>query len=456
MRVRASQPRHASILQAAADGHIESIQSASDEDLKTAICLSGCTVLHYAAGNNRIQVLEYLLTQRLWNANIAVEPQHKAHGRAPLHYACRNGCLEAVQYLIHQHNANANIRAKHGVTPLQMAVWRVHLSVAQYLVLDCQVDPFQTNDFECGLVHWLGIAPLDRAGEGGERLMEMARWLVQLTSPTANGSMDFHTRQRQGHSILHKAVWQGHEEFVQYLHEHHDIWDDEQDMAGNFAADLADMANTCKHARIAKYLREHCSKQRAESCRVLKLTLEQARDPVLVKKAYRMAAKQCHPDRQQQQQQLLESSEEFHSITQAYRHLIEEKGVGKQCNPAHSLNLMLQLNQADHGKNNEPTTIIDDDSNFFKARLTAALLEYGDEGVDLSNVKKKWKQVWPCIPFPKPTNGKSMALSDYLQKHAGDVITIQPDEKGCLRVYSKSISREQVHGTAQHEKIKNR
>lgn len=41
-----------------------------------------------------------------------------------------------------------------------------------------------------------------------------------------------------------------------------------------------------------------------------------------------------------------------------------------------------------------------DDSSFFKARLVAVLLEYGDKGIDLSNVKKKWKQVWPKIPFP--------------------------------------------------------
>ena len=42
----------------------------------------------------------------------------------------------------------------------------------------------------------------------------------------------------------------------------------------------------------------------------------------------------------------------------------------------------------------------EEDDSFFKARLVAVLLEYGDKGIDLSNVKKKWKQVWPEVPFP--------------------------------------------------------
>jgi hypothetical protein len=80
----------------------------------------------------------------------------------------------------------------------------------------------------------------------------------------------------------------------------------------------------------------------------------------------------------------------------------------------------------------------------FKARLIAVLLEYGDQGLDLSNVQKKWKQVWPTVVFPKPTSGKSMSLSAYLLEHAGDCIRLQADAKGCVRVYASGVSRAQV------------
>eukprot|EP00536_Pseudo-nitzschia_multiseries_P017195 jgi/Psemu1/314126/fgenesh1_kg.1423_\ len=87
----------------------------------------------------------------------------------------------------------------------------------------------------------------------------------------------------------------------------------------------------------------------------------------------------------------------------------------------------------------------DEDVSFFKARLVAVLLEYGDKGIDLSNVKKKWKQVWPSVPFPSHehrhananantnANGndepkakpKAMTTADLLLRLAGDVIRFE-------------------------------
>ena len=146
-------------------------------------------------------------------------------------------------------------------------------------------------------------------------------------------------------------------------------------------------------------------------------------------------------------------------------------------NPAHSLNRMLRyvnsvgsvsvnvndnkndenVNDDDEKKDNKndadnvDVDSDDDDSSssssFFKARLIAVLLEYGDKGIDLSNVKKKWKQVWPKIPFPsqqqqqhqQDNDGKNdndydqknkvitttIPLVDLLLQKAGDVIRIE-------------------------------
>lgn len=57
----------------------------------------------------------------------------KARGRSPLHYACRNGGLEAAQLLV-ELGANVDIRAKHGVSPFQLAVWQNNLEICRWLV----------------------------------------------------------------------------------------------------------------------------------------------------------------------------------------------------------------------------------------------------------------------------------------------------------------------------------
>ena len=49
--------------------------------------------------------------------------------------------------------------------------------------------------------------------------------------------------------------------------------------------------------------------------------------------------------------------------------------------------------------NEKSSSASTDDDNLFQARLLAVLLEYGDKGLDLSNIAKKWNQVWPDVPL---------------------------------------------------------
>ena len=522
--------------------------------LQEAVCVSGCTLLHWAAGSNQVDVLEYLLSEsrseeddggesptsvggaifsdhdddndgrlQFRAVDLPVTKCKKSLGRTPLHYACRNGCLEAVRWLVLVGGASIGVQAKQGVTPFQLAVWQNRLEICVFLTEtaktkttmglegdNCCFDPAKDfNDFGCGAVHWLGIAPESRANcnrgsnsnsdnsgnndnndekdddslyNDGRDLLPLARWLASLPG------MDFDARQRQNHTALHKASWGGHMALVDYLHEEHDMWDDIVDDAGNYAASLADMAHTPKHSKIADYLRRHCSRKRAESLLILGLNgggdnTELGKDEI--RKAYLAKARQLHPDR------LVSTSTPagnpsigngndalgevtagetvaaarndnegenanaapttvvtFDALRKAYLHLTEEDGVGDQSNPAHSLNLMLRyVNNS--GSNNSNTTDEnqknmvekdtknpdgEEDDSFFKARLVAVLLEYGDKGIDLSNVKKKWKQVWPEIPFPsqqqkacqsEQKQAKKIPMADFLLQKAGDVIRFE-------------------------------
>jgi ankyrin repeat protein len=429
MEIRASTPQIQAMLQASAAGNLDLLQEVEDADLVRP-CKTGCQALHWAAGSNQVQTVEYLIQSR--GLDVDSRATKKARDRTPLHYACRNGCIEAARCLVEEHGADANAIAKHGVTPFQLAVWRNHLEICQWLVRDCNVDPSQVNDFDCGSVHWLGIAPIDRAdsleAEDGSVLLPLARWLAEQSL------VDFSSRQRQGHSALHKAAWGGHVALCRYLHEEHNLWDDAQDDAGNFAADLCDMANTARHADVANYLRNHCSRERAQSCAVLGIP-EDASDTE-IRQAYLTAARKVHPDRSE-----TSAPDDFDAVQKAYKHLTVAKGRGSQSNPTHSLKLMLQVS----GVTSEQK---EDDC--FKARLVAVLLEYGEKGLDLSNLKKKWSQVWPDAPFPaqeRSTKGRGV-LSEWIRQEAGDVVNLQTDEKGGLRLYAKNCTQAQVAAAA--------
>lgn len=358
----------------------------------------------------------------------------KAKGRTPMHYACRNGSFEAVHCLVQELGAEVNPEAKQGVTPFQLAVWQNHLPVCRWLVEECGVNPGQVNDFGCGAVHWLGIAPAHRADtenkEAGSALLPLARWLA------SRNEIDFTSCQQQGHSALHKAAWMGHLAFCRYLHTEHDLWDDQADDAGNYAADLADMAGpTSRYVDVARFLRQFCSQERAESCRILGLDVRQPLCEKRIRQAYKEKVRLVHPDKNQSD----ETNASFDELQKAYKHLLIKKGQGSQSNPAHSLKLMLEVS-GNQGKDSGAT--ISDEC--LQARLIAVLLEYGDKGLDLSNLKKKWKQVWPDMDFPYPALGekRQISLSQWLRQFSS--VELRTDEKGCLRAHALSCSRANI------------
>ncbi|OEU20164.1 ankyrin, partial [Fragilariopsis cylindrus CCMP1102] len=307
------------LLVAAIEGDIEYLDSIRrSKTLRTTVCSSGCTLLHWAAGSNQVN-----------NVNIIVEYK-KSYGRTPLHYACRNGSLEAVQYLCLSPYCHAipDIKAKQGVTPFQLAIWQNHLQVCQFLTTSTVgiVPSIDFNDFGCGAIHWIGIAPKHRANftttttttnennneyedennnnenDNGHDLLPLIKWLSK------QDGINFFIKQRQGHTALHKAVWGGHMSIVKYLREEIGMFDDQQDDAGNFAASLADMANTTRHTKIGVYLRQHCSRKRYNSLQILGLTASMSTKSTMsestlalgkneIRKAYLKKARQLHPDR---------------------------------------------------------------------------------------------------------------------------------------------------------------
>ena len=204
------------ILNAAKFGDLNLIKQYKLKTLQSIADGSGCTILHWACGNSHLDLVHYLIQAKVFDVDIAVKSR-KAKGRTPLHYACRNGHLEIVKTLVEEYGANTHARAKHGVTPFQLAVWQNRLEICKYLTERGGIIPRnEVNDFGCGIIHWMGIAPKERS----EAVVSLAKWIF------SQEGIDIRMRQSQGRTVLHKASWGGHYDLVRYLHEEHGMYDD--------------------------------------------------------------------------------------------------------------------------------------------------------------------------------------------------------------------------------------
>jgi hypothetical protein len=304
------------------------------------------------------------------------------------------------------------------------------------------VDPAQLNDFDCGAVHWIGLCPPSAADgplKQGELLLPMVKWLATLDG------VDFTVRQRQGHSPFHKAAWGAHIALLRWFRDELGVLDDTPDYAGNYAADLAEMANDERHAQVAEWLRRECSPARIKSCDILGVGVD-ATD-VEIRRAYLSKAKELHPDRSGDKSVVVA----FDQIKNAYEHLTKDEGIGRQTNPTHSLNLMLGLSS----KATDDKVLTPED--FFKARLVSVLLEYGDNGLDLSNIRHKWTQVWPNTPCPWDFVGMKQGrpkrkgvLLDYIRQNASDIVDVVPptDTTGSTIIKLRSVTMAHVTAAA--------
>ena len=77
----------------------------------------------------------------------------------------------------------------------------------------------------------------------------------------------------------------------------------------------------------------------------------------------------------------------------------------------------------------------DDDDDCFAARLLQVVQQQHNtrQGLDLSNLVKKWNQVWPDVPFPARRQGCS--LQQWLRAEASHIVTIRADDTGVLRLH---------------------
>jgi len=409
---------------------------------------SGCFALHWSAGTGFDEAVAFILDH--YSCAYSRWPTHEAAfvskigdphdelsdclvnqwaqkpstGRTPLHYAARNCHLSTCRLLIETYQADPNPKCHRGkVTPLQLGVWQNQLEIVRYLV-DINTNKrslppgtpmesasfsivLETNAFQCGLNHWIGLIPKRQwRSNDGTGVLPLARYLhdkgVSYLSIDEN-------KQNQGHTPLHKAAWGGNIALMKYFRDEHGVYDNVQDACGNFAADLAQMGG---HCAAQEWLQTHGSLSRHESCNVIGVTITASDEEIQAR--YKTLARQYHPDKyhRTEREQCAGVENDFVRIKAAYEHLIYHKGVGRQRNPKYeSLQMLTAASDTTSSATvADPTntsitdnvTLTEDDRDLFHARILAIVSDYGDKGFPVSAIAKRWNQIWPDRPFPMP------------------------------------------------------
>ncbi|KAL7495239.1 hypothetical protein ACHAWT_004711 [Skeletonema menzelii] len=391
---------------------------------------TGCMPLHWLAGTGFDEAIDYLLSGSSCNDEndtsvsttnrIALSVDQHAHHpsteRTPLHYAARNGHLSTCQLLIEKFGANPHPKCgRGGVTPLQLAVWQNRLDVVQYLIQKNGVHVIhERNDFNCGLMHWIGLIPqkrwCSRGIKGGEATTHddgsgVLPLAIYLHSLGISYESTIDNSNTQGHTCNHKAAWGGNLPLLKYFRNEHGVYDTIQDAAGNYCADIAKMRGNME---CHQWLLEHGSGDRAESYKVLGLEVGVGMD--VVRKRYMELAKMNHPDKAAQYTNNIDDDEkkedtvdDFIKIKQAYEHLTKKNGMGTQKNPKYDELKLLECQKevkhasgnCDYGNDDD-----DDDDDLFVARLIAVITDYGEKGFPVGLLSRRWNQIWPDRPFP--------------------------------------------------------
>lgn len=117
----------------------------------------GITGLHWAAINNRLSVVKYLME----NEHSRADP-NKLGGNllaSPLHWACRNGLVYVVDYLLTHTDADPTLRDSQQYNALHLAVHSSNITLVVYILLKCvAVDKSiyidEQDNIGCTPLHW--------------------------------------------------------------------------------------------------------------------------------------------------------------------------------------------------------------------------------------------------------------------------------------------------------------
>ncbi|XP_078532364.1 poly [ADP-ribose] polymerase tankyrase-1 isoform X5 [Lissotriton helveticus] len=206
------------LLEASKAGDLETVKQLCSPQNVNCRDLEGrhSTPLHFAAGYNRISVVEYLL-----HHGADVHAKDKG-GLVPLHNACSYGHYEVAELLV-RHGASVNVADLWKFTPLHEAAAKGKYEICK-LLLKHGADPTKKNRD--------GNTPLDLVKEGDTDIQDLLRGDAALLDAAKKGCLarvqklcspeNINCRDTQGRNStpLHLAAGYNNLEVAEYLLEH--------------------------------------------------------------------------------------------------------------------------------------------------------------------------------------------------------------------------------------------
>lgn len=205
------------LLDAAKAGDLDTVQRIVLNNTHIVNCrdLDGrhSTPLHFAAGYNRVAVVEFLLEH-----GAEVHASDKG-GLVPLHNACSYGHYEVTELLV-KHGANVNVADLWKFTPLHEAAAKGKYEIVK-LLLQHGADPLKKNRD--------GATPLDLVREGDQDVSDLLRGNAALLDAAKKGNVarvqrlvtqeNINCRDAQGRNStpLHLAAGYNNYEVAEYL-----------------------------------------------------------------------------------------------------------------------------------------------------------------------------------------------------------------------------------------------
>uniref|UniRef100_A0AAR2JPI2 Poly [ADP-ribose] polymerase n=1 Tax=Pygocentrus nattereri TaxID=42514 RepID=A0AAR2JPI2_PYGNA len=206
------------LLEAAKAGDLDTVKQLCSPQNVNCRDLEGrhSTPLHFAAGYNRVAVVEYLL-----HHGADVHAKDKG-GLVPLHNACSYGHYEVAELLV-RHGASVNVADLWKFTPLHEAAAKGKYEICK-LLLKHGADPTKKNRD--------GNTPLDMVKEGDTDIQDLLRGDAALLDAAKKGCLarvqklcspeNINCRDTQGRNStpLHLAAGYNNLEVAEYLLEH--------------------------------------------------------------------------------------------------------------------------------------------------------------------------------------------------------------------------------------------
>lgn len=205
------------LLDAAKAGDLETVQRIIIANPHTVNCrdLDGrhSTPLHFAAGYNRVPVVEYLLEN-----GAEVHASDKG-GLVPLHNACSYGHYEVTELLV-KHGANVNVADLWKFTPLHEAAAKGKYEIVKLLLKHGADSSKKNRD---------GAMPLDLVRESDQDVADLLRGNAALLDAAKKGNLarvqrlvtqeNINCRDAQGRNStpLHLAAGYNNFEVAEYL-----------------------------------------------------------------------------------------------------------------------------------------------------------------------------------------------------------------------------------------------